>query len=59
MGGGRPRNKSTEQGWLSGDVVRWTALRNRIHEQICSEGFDANLNPFVHFYGSKHLMPAY
>ena len=47
--------KSTEQGWFSGDIVRWKALRNTIHEQICQQGFDASLNSFVQYYGSKHL----
>ena len=47
--------KSTEQGWFSGDIVRWKALRNTIHEQICRQGFDTSLNSFVQYYGSKHL----
>ena len=47
--------KSVEQGWFSGNVVQWKALRNTIHEQICRHGFDASLNSFVQFYGSKHL----
>jgi GH15 family glucan-1,4-alpha-glucosidase len=47
--------KSAEQGWFSGDVLRWKSLRNTIHEQICRQGFDSELNSFVQFYGSKHL----
>ena len=47
--------KSAERGWFSGDVLRWKALRSEIHEQICRQGFDSELNSFVHFYGSKHL----
>jgi GH15 family glucan-1,4-alpha-glucosidase len=47
--------KSVEQGWFSGDVARWVGLRNEIHQQVCREGFDAELNSFVQFYGSKHL----
>ncbi len=26
-----------------------------IHEQVCRQGFDADLNSFVQYYGSKHL----
>ena len=47
--------KSAEQGWLSGDIARWKALRNTIHEQVCQQGFDSGLNSFVQYYGSKHL----
>jgi GH15 family glucan-1,4-alpha-glucosidase len=47
--------KSAEQGWFRGDVGRWKALRKSIHDQVCHKGFDAGLNSFVQFYGSKHL----
>ncbi|MGC1616576.1 MAG: glycoside hydrolase family 15 protein [Candidatus Acidiferrum sp.] len=47
--------KSAEQGWFSGDIARWKALRSTIHEQVCRQGFDAGLNSFVQYYGSKHL----
>ena len=47
--------KSAEQGWISGDIARWKALRTTIHEQVCRKGFDADLNSFVQSYGSKHL----
>jgi GH15 family glucan-1,4-alpha-glucosidase len=47
--------KSAEQGWFSGDIPQWKTLRNRIHEQVCLEGFDTRLNSFVQFYGSQHL----
>ncbi|MGC2283869.1 MAG: glycoside hydrolase family 15 protein [Candidatus Acidiferrum sp.] len=47
--------KSAEQGWFSGDIARWKALRSAIHEQVCQQGFDAGLNSFVQYYGSKHL----
>jgi GH15 family glucan-1,4-alpha-glucosidase len=47
--------KSAEQNWFAGDTARWKALRERIHEEVCREGFDAELNSFVQFYGSKHL----
>jgi len=47
--------KSAEQGWFSGDVALWKVLRNKIHNQVCSEGFNAGLNAFVQYYGSKRL----
>jgi GH15 family glucan-1,4-alpha-glucosidase len=47
--------RSIENGWLPGDLVHWRALRRRIHEQVCAEGFDTGLNSFVQYYGSKHL----
>ena len=47
--------RSVEQGWFSGDIGRWRALRGTIHKQVCEQGFDIGLNSFVQFYGSKHL----
>jgi GH15 family glucan-1,4-alpha-glucosidase len=46
--------KSMEKGWLP-DNPKWRALRDEIHEQVCRQGFDTELNSFVQFYGSKHL----
>ncbi|AJP04987.1 glucoamylase [Streptomyces cyaneogriseus subsp. noncyanogenus] len=36
-----------------GPVDRWEALRDRIHEEVCARGFDAERNTFTQFYGSK------
>jgi GH15 family glucan-1,4-alpha-glucosidase len=47
--------KSAEQGFLAVDIGRWKTLRDKIHTQVCSEGFDAELNSFVQYYGSKKL----
>jgi GH15 family glucan-1,4-alpha-glucosidase len=47
--------RSAEQGWISGDIVRWKTLRTTIHDQVCRQGFDTGLNSFVQYYGSKHL----
>jgi GH15 family glucan-1,4-alpha-glucosidase len=47
--------RSAENGWFSGDIRRWKALRKTIHDQVCRQGFDANLNSFVQYYGSKYL----
>jgi GH15 family glucan-1,4-alpha-glucosidase len=48
--------KSAEQGWLA-DVPldQWRKLRDKIHDDVCSNGFDSGLNSFVQFYGSRHL----
>ncbi len=47
--------RSVEHGWFSGDVRDWKKLRDRIHREVCEKGFDAELNSFVQYYGSKHL----
>ena len=47
--------KSAELGRLKGDVARWRKLRDAIHEQVCRQGFDADMNSFVQYYGGKHL----
>jgi GH15 family glucan-1,4-alpha-glucosidase len=47
--------RAAERGWFSGDPARWKVLRDKIHDQVCSEGFDAGLNSFVQYYGSKNL----
>jgi len=46
--------KSMGEGWMPYDA-RFENLRDRIHAQVCQEGFDPALNSFVQFYGSKHL----
>lgn len=38
-----------------GPVAEWRALRDRIHAEICANGFDAEENTFVESYGSKML----
>ena len=47
--------KSAEQFHLPGPMEHWRALRDEIHAQTCREGFDAEQNAFVQFYGSKEL----
>ena len=46
---------NVEEFGLSGPVSRWRAIRKEIHEQICSEGFDPEINAFTQAYGSKKL----
>jgi GH15 family glucan-1,4-alpha-glucosidase len=38
---------------LEGPVEKWRRLRKRIHDEICREGFDPQLNSFVQYYGSR------
>jgi GH15 family glucan-1,4-alpha-glucosidase len=40
---------------LDGPVERWRSLRDTIHTEICSQGFDAKLGAFVQSYGSTEL----
>jgi GH15 family glucan-1,4-alpha-glucosidase len=47
--------RSAEQGWLKTDVTQLTIVRDRIHDQVCKQGFDAEQNSFVQSYGAKHL----
>ena len=47
--------RSAEKGWFATDVSRWKKLREAIHDQVCREGFNAEINSFVQYYGGKHL----
>ena len=47
--------RAVETCGLAGPVKRWRALRQRIHDEVCERGFDAELNSFVQSYGSKEL----
>ncbi|MGA2413684.1 MAG: glycoside hydrolase family 15 protein [Candidatus Sulfotelmatobacter sp.] len=47
--------RSAEKGRFQMDLPRWKKLRETIHEQVCRQGFDAELNSFVQYYGGKHL----
>ena len=38
-----------------GPVERWRAVRSEIHEEVCEQGFDVELNSFTQSYGSKRL----
>jgi GH15 family glucan-1,4-alpha-glucosidase len=37
------------------NLERWRALRDRVHEDVCKKGFDAELGAFVQYYGAKTL----
>jgi GH15 family glucan-1,4-alpha-glucosidase len=45
--------KAVEALGLSGPVDDWRTLRARIHENICTNGFDPKKNSFVQYYGGK------
>lgn len=46
---------SAERYGLPAPLARWKTSRDEIHAQVCSEGFDPELNSFVQAYGSKQL----
>jgi GH15 family glucan-1,4-alpha-glucosidase len=45
--------KSAEDFGLEGDLTRWRDLRRQIHDDVCRQGFDTDVNAFVQYYGSK------
>jgi len=45
--------KAVEKFNLDGPVDRWREVRDAIHQEVCSTGFDRELNSFVQYYGSK------
>ena len=47
--------KGVEEFGLEGPVQRWRATRQRIHDSVCRQGYDAELSSFVQHYGSKEL----
>ncbi len=47
--------RTAEEFGLDGPVEEWKALAATIHAQVCAQGFDAELNSFVQYYGAKTL----
>ncbi len=47
--------KSCEHFGLDGPVDRWRAIRDAIHADICSHGYDPGRNTFVQHYGGTAL----
>ncbi|MBS0207053.1 MAG: glycoside hydrolase family 15 protein [Planctomycetes bacterium] len=47
--------KDAERLGLDGPVSDWRKLRDTIHAEVCSQGFDARLGSFVQSYGSREL----
>ena len=47
--------KDAEKFTLAGPVDRWRELRDEIHAEVCTKGFDADRNTFVQSYDSSYL----
>jgi GH15 family glucan-1,4-alpha-glucosidase len=47
--------KLVERVGLDGPVDHWRAVRDRIHADVCRNGFDAERNTFVQYYGGHEL----
>jgi GH15 family glucan-1,4-alpha-glucosidase len=47
--------KTSERFGLQGEVNRWRALRQQIHDEICDRGYDVRLGSFTQAYGSKEV----
>jgi GH15 family glucan-1,4-alpha-glucosidase len=47
--------KSAESFNFKAPLVKWRVLRDAIHRDVCTKGFDTELNCFVESYGSKML----
>lgn len=47
--------RAIEEYGLEGPLERWQAVRRRIHEDVCRNGFNAKLGSFVQSYGSQHV----
>jgi GH15 family glucan-1,4-alpha-glucosidase len=44
--------KAVEKFGMEGPVDRWRKLRDTIHSEVCTKGFDRDKNSFVQYYGS-------
>ena len=47
--------KAVEKYDLKGPVDDWRAMRDRIHAEVCDQGFDTSRNTFRAAYGSQQL----
>jgi len=47
--------RSAEGFGLEAPVEKWKGIRDRIHAEVCSKGFDSERNCFVQSYGSTDL----
>ena len=47
--------KAVEQFGLEGPVERWRQLRSDIHDQVCTQGYDADRATFTQSYGRPEL----
>jgi GH15 family glucan-1,4-alpha-glucosidase len=47
--------RSAEEYGLDAPLDRWRAIRDRIHADVCKNGYNAEMNSFVQYYGSTLL----
>ena len=47
--------KSIDRYRLEGPIDRWRALRDRVHRDVCEQGFNAAIGSFVQEYGGTRL----
>lgn len=47
--------KGIEQFGLEGPIDRWRAVRDMIHQEVCTKGYNPHANAFVQSYGSPLL----
>jgi GH15 family glucan-1,4-alpha-glucosidase len=47
--------RSAEEFGFKAPLDRWKAVRAKIREQVCEQGFDRQSNSFVEAYGSQYL----
>jgi GH15 family glucan-1,4-alpha-glucosidase len=47
--------KSVQGFGLEGPVERWRAIRDEIHREVCTRGYDAGRNTFTQAYGRPEL----
>jgi GH15 family glucan-1,4-alpha-glucosidase len=40
---------------LGGPVDRWRQIRDRIHDEVCTQGFDQDKGAFTQYYGASDL----
>ena len=46
---------TVEELGADGPVERWREIRQEIHDQVCTEGFDATTGSFTQYYGTDAL----
>ncbi|HVA95382.1 MAG TPA: glycoside hydrolase family 15 protein [Candidatus Dormibacteraeota bacterium] len=47
--------QNAEKNGLKGEVHRWRAVREKIHQEVCQQGFNPEVGSFTEYYGSKEL----
>jgi len=47
--------RTVEDFGVEGPLERWRELRHRIHEDVCAQGYNAEVGAFTQYYGSDAL----